>query len=124
MHRSLRPRGGPCGCQLTHTNLTAEHNPCLCREMEMERLRLRDEVESLQMQLASLEGETPRAFNDDTLRRAPLRVDASNVPVLDVPVHALGYSGVHSAMACMLLLHKALRMDEHISASSSRCLTR
>ena len=39
------------------------------REMEMERLRLRDEVENLQMQLASLEGETPRAVKDDTLRR-------------------------------------------------------
>ncbi len=34
----------------------------------MERLRLRDEVENLQMQLASLEGETPRAIKDDTLR--------------------------------------------------------
>ena len=34
----------------------------------MERLRLRDEVEGLQMQLASLEGETPRAVKDDTRR--------------------------------------------------------
>ena len=47
-------------------------------EMEMERLRLRDEVEGLQMQLASLEGETPRAFNDDNLRRALPRLNASS----------------------------------------------
>ena len=43
-----------------------------CREMEMERLRLRDEVENLEMQLASLEGETPRAVKDDTLRHGAL----------------------------------------------------
>ncbi len=53
------------------------------REMEMERLRLRDEVESLQIQLASLEGETPRAFNDDNLRHAPLWIDASPRPCCD-----------------------------------------
>ena len=38
----------------------------------MERLRLRDEVENLEMQLASLEGETPRAVKDDTLRHVGL----------------------------------------------------
>ena len=85
--QGVQPCSGDLQCRYhnfeRHIDAAVTGNACVCREMEMERLRLRDEVENLQMQLASLEGETPRAVKDDTLRHVSCPLAAPTVDALE-----------------------------------------